>query len=281
MRETIELRVEEAEAHRVFRPDEGVLLPSGEVRKVVLSLQDERLPLIHDINRQLRKQGRALFFGWEIQRRYAEKELRAAELFKLWPEATIEPSGEECGTEYDESTACRSCGAGATQTSDLFLDTRRMPKRADIARTLADEWVISSRLARALRERGIRGADLHPVRQAGKAGGVSEEWLQLVVTAPPVDIAPQTLTGNDPFDRDERNQQRCPNGHVVGLSLLSELSVERSSYTGSDLTCTRQLVGLRSGVLRPAPPVLISPKLRELLVELEVKRLNIEVAHLV
>lgn len=67
----------------------------------------------------------------------------------------------------------------------------------------------------------------------------------------------------------------------VGLNLLSELSVQRASYTGSDLTCTRQKVGLRSGVLRPAPLVLVSPKLRELLVELEVKRLNIEVAQLV
>lgn len=36
-----------------------------------------------------------------------------------------------------------------------------------------------------------------------------------------------------------------------------------------------QSIGLRSGVLRPASPVLISPRLRELLLELEVKRLNI------
>jgi hypothetical protein len=278
MRETIELRVEEAEAHRLFRPDEGVLLPSGEVRKVVLSLQDERLPRIHELNQQLRKQGRALFFGWEIQRRYSEKELRSAELFKLWPEATIPLSGEECGTGYDESTACPKCGAGATQTSDLFLDTQRIPKRADLARTLADEWVISSRLASALRKHGVTGVELRPVREEGE---VSKEWHQLIVAAPPVDIAPPTVTGNDPFDRDERNAQRCPQGHVAGLNLLSELSVRRATYAGSDLTCTRQSIGLRSGVLRPAPPMLISPKLRELLMELAVKRLNIEVVHLV
>jgi hypothetical protein len=281
MRETIELRVEEAEAHRLFRPDEGVRLPSGEVRKVTLSLQDERLPRLHALNQELRQQGRALFFGWEIQRRYSEKELRSAELFKLWPETTIPLSGEECGTRYDESTACRRCGAGATQTSDLFLDTRRIPKRADVARTLADEWVVSSRLARAMRERGITGAGFRPVRQAGREEAVSDEWHHLIVAAPPVDIAPPTLTGNDPFDRDEHNAQRCPQGHVAGLNLLSELSVQRASHVGNDLTRTRQSIGLRSGVLRPASPVLISPKLRELLVELEVKRLNIEVVYLV
>ena len=285
MRETLELRVAEEEAWRCFRADEGVRL--GEhVRKVVLPLADERLPRIHEINEALRKKGRSLFWGWRVHRRYSEKELQAAELFKLWPSATFEPSGEECGTEYDESVGCPECGAGARQVSDLVLDLRRAPKGAAMARTLADELIISAPLAEEMRARGLRGADFRPVRQAGKKGTVSSDWFQLAVSARPVEVVEPTVTGVDPFDRDAHGASRCPRGDLMGQNLLSELFVARGSYDGSDWTCTRQQFGLRrkgpdSGVLRPAPYLLISPTLRGLLVERRVRRLELEVAHLV
>jgi hypothetical protein len=280
MREILELRVEEEEAHRIFRPDEGTLLGSGSVRKVLLPLNDARVPHIEKLNRELRKQGRALFFGWDIHRRYSEKELQAAELFHLWPNAAFEPVGEECGTRYDESKACPHCGVGARQLSELVLELRRVPKRADIARTIADELIISTRLVDAMRARGITGAEFLPVRKAGKKSLISTQWHQLVVTSPPVDIVEPTLIGNGPFDLDERDEGRCPRGHLAGLNLLSELHLDRKSYDGSDWAWTRQMIGTRMGVLRPAPSLLISPKLRSLLVELEVKKLTLEVAHL-
>jgi len=248
----------------------------------MLPLPDERLPRIHEINEELRKKkGRRLFWGWDIHRRYSEKELQAAELFKLWPNAMFEPSGEECGTEYDESVACPQCGAGARQVSDLVLDLRRAPKGADIAQTIANELIISTRLAEELKARGISGAAFRPVRQKGKKGAVSSDWLQLAVSAPAVEVVAPTFTGVDPFDRDERGEFRCPRGDLAGLNLLSELFVARNSYDGSDLTCTRQRFGSRGGVLRPKSHLLISPKLRRLLVESRVRRLQIEVAHLV
>jgi hypothetical protein len=280
MREILELRVEEEEAHRIFRSDEGTLLPTGSVRKVLLPLDDVRIPHIEKINRELRKRDRAFFFGWAIHRHYSEKELQAAELFHLWPRAAFEPVGEECGTRYDEAKACPQCGAGAPQLSELVLELRRVPKRADIARTIADELIVSSRLVDAMRARGITGAEYLPVRKAGKKSLTSTDWHQLVVTAPPVDIVGPTVTGNGPFDLDERDEHRCPRGHLAGLNLLSELHIARRSYAGSDWAWTRQLFGTRMGVLRPAPSLLISPKLRALLVELEVKKLTLEVAHL-
>lgn len=280
MRETLELRVEEEEAWRCFRPDEGVRL--GEhVRKVMLPLPDERLPRIHEINEALRKEGRSLFWGWSIHRRYSAKELQAAELFKLWPNAMFEPSGEECGTQYDESAACPQCGTGARQASDLVLDLRRAPKSADIAQTIADELIISTRLAEELKAHGIRGAEFRPVRQAGKKGTVSSDWLQLIVSATPAEVVAPTSAGVNPFDRDEQGEYRCPRGDLAGLNLLSELFVARKSYDGSDLTCTRQSFGVRRGVLRPTPYLLISPKLRNLLAANKVRRLDLEVAHLV
>ncbi len=282
MREILELRVSEEEAWRCFRPDEGTLLSIGDVRKVLLPLPDERLPRIHAVNEELRKtKNRSLFWGWHIFRRYSAKELEAAELFKLWPDAIFEPSGDECGTEYDESVACPQCGAGARQASDLVLDLRRAPKKADIAQTISNEVIISTRLAEELKAQGISGVELRPVRQAGKKGIVSSAWLQLVVGAKPVEVVAPTVAGVDPFDRDEQGEFRCPRGDRAGLNLLSELFVARSSYDGSDLTWTRQRFGLRRGVLRPKSFLLLSPKLRRLLVASRVRRLEIEVAHLV
>ncbi len=280
MRETIELRVEEAEASRLFRGDEGVVLPSGTVRKLTLPTDDERIPRIRELDRALRQQGKLFFSGWRLLRHYTPKELKSAELLELRLDAVFEPSGEECGTHYDESTACALCGAGARQVTDLHLDPRRIPQRADLARTLAHEWVISARLADLWRAHGITGADFRPIRRAGPKAEPVKEWHQLVVTARPLDLLPATRTGNDPFDLDEDNAQRCPKGHVVGLNVLSELSLRRGDHDGSDLTCTRQHVGMRSGVLRPHPLLLMSPKLHALLEEQKVKRLDLQVAHL-
>jgi hypothetical protein len=279
MRELLELRVEEEEASGVFRPDEGTLLAGGSVRKVLLPLQDARVPHIVKLNRELRKKGRALFFGWQIHRRYSENELRDAELFFLRPQAVFEPAGEECGTEYDEARACPHCGAGARQASELVLDLRRVPKGADLARTIAHELIVSARLVEKMKARGITGAEFRPVRQAGKKGAVSRAWSQLVVTAHALDVISPTVTGINPFDLDEQDECRCPLGHVAGLNVLSEFHLARSSHDGSDWTCTRQLFGLRRGLIRPHPYVFISPKLRALLGELNVKRLTLEVAH--
>ncbi len=281
MRETIELRVVEEEAHRIFGPNEGVVLSGDHIRKVSLPLHDERVPRIGALNEELRqKKGRPFFFGWDIHRHYSEKELQSAELFLLWPHATFEPEGEFFGTEYDESRACPHCGVGARQASELVLNLRRVPKSADFARTIADELIISTRLVEAMTARGITGAEFRPVRQAGKKGAISGAWHQLVVVSPPIDITEPTVTGNNPFDLDDEDEGRCPLGHIAGLNLLSELHVARKGYDGSDWACTRQMFGARVGVLRPRPCILISPKLRALLVELKVRRLGIEVAHL-
>jgi hypothetical protein len=279
MRETIELRIPESEASRQLPQELGTRLGDS-VRKVVLPLGDEWVGRIARIDKTYREKGRAFFVSWHIARRYSDKELLDAELLTLWPKATFEPPGELCGTEYDEATACPHCGAGARQTSELMLDLRRVPKGADLARTIADELVVSARLVEAMRAGGLTGAAFRPVRQAGTKGRRSESWFQLEVTSPPVELAAPTAVGNDPFDLDEEGAHRCPQGHVAGLNRLSEVHVARSSYSGSDLTCTRQLFGERRGVLRPRPCLLISPRLHALLKELKVGRLDFEVAHL-
>ncbi len=90
--------------------------------------------------------------------------------------------------------------------------------------------------------------------------------------------------GIHPFDEDVKGQNRClyagKKDHVAGLNRLSEVFVARSAWDGSDITCTEQLVGVRGGVLRPAPLILISPRFRRLLVENNVKGFREEVAYL-
>ncbi len=276
MRETIEFRIPEDRAASFLEPGLGTSL-GGTVRKVVLPLEDPRVKLIGELNREFNKRGKAFFYGWHIFRRYTRRELEAAELLQLLIRPTFEPSGEMCGTEYDESAACPHCGAKAVQRGDLHLDVRRIPKKKDLAMTIAGEAAVSARLVKALREHGITGAEYRPVRH--KTGEVSKEWHQLVVTSNPVDVVPPTRAGGGPFDLDERGDFRCPLKHVLGLNRLSELWVKRADHDGSDWVRTRQLIGTRRGVLRPEEHMLISPRLFRLLLELKIKRFEVEAAH--
>jgi hypothetical protein len=276
MRETIEFRISESWAQKFLEPGLGESL-GGSVRKVVLPMEDPRVKFIGDLDREFWKNGRAFFTYSHVSRHYTRRELEAAELLQLLIRPTFEPPGEMCGTEYDDAAACQHCGSGAPQKTDLHLDIRRIPKKKDLAVTIAGEVVVSARLVKALLEHGITGVEYRPVRH--KNGALSDAWRQLVVTAPPVDIVPPTRVGVDPFKLDREGRFRCPLKHVVGLNRLSELWVKRARHDGSDWVTTRQCIGSRQGVLRPRAQLLVSPRLYRLLLELKAKRFEVEVAH--
>jgi hypothetical protein len=292
MRETLELRIPEEKAGRVLSPTEGIGLgkPVPWIRKVTIPLQDPRAAELN-----------ALALGWQIQRTYTEKELAAAELLRLEITSTFEPAGEECGTVYDESNAChyredqtypmtipggdagsiveQRCGAGRKQVSELRLNLKRVPRGKDLCRTIADEWLVSERLAALLGDAGATGFELHPVHQLSEAAP-SHSWYQLVIAAPRIRIVSPTVAGIRPFDLDVAGAYRCPLGHVVGLNLLSELHVLKDDWTGNDLVCTREEVGVRRGLLVPAPLLLVSQRVGVLLSEQGVKGYRLEVAYL-
>jgi hypothetical protein len=276
MRETIEFRISEERAQMFLDPGLGESL-GGSVRKVVLPADDPRVKFIRDLDREFSKKGRAFFTYCHISRYYTRRELEAAEVLQLLIRPRFEPEGEECGTRYDDAAACPLCGAGAPQLTDLYLDVRRIPKKKDLAVTIAGEVVISARLVKVLREHGITGAEYRPVRH--KSGAVRDEWRQLVVISTPVDIVPPTQIGAGPFDLDEPGFYRCPREHVAGLNRISELWLKRAGHDGSDWARTRQLIGTRRGVLRPQEQLLISPRLYRLLMDLKARRFDVEVAH--
>jgi hypothetical protein len=276
MREIIEFRISESDASEFLGNVGRSLGRLGEVRSVRLPVEDERVRLIGELDREFHRRGSAFFSGWHISRHYTPEEIQSAEMFLLYSLSVFEPCGEMCGTEYDESAVCPSCGAGARQSTDLYLEPESIPRRG-LSRTIAGEMVVSHRLMRALQAHGITGAAFLPVREP--SGRVLKNWHQLVITSAPVDIVPPTLVGDHPFGLDEQGKFRCPQGHVLGLNLLSELWIRKEGHDGSDLVRTRQLIGARRGVLHPQPRLLISPRLFRLLRELKVGRLVAEVAH--
>src|SRR5208282_2094246 len=153
LREICEFRISESLASRLSQPNVGRLLASGNVRQIKVEVGD---PLFHEIrllDSKLREsEGRRVFTFSLITRVYTPTEIESAELLQMFITTVFEPAGEECGTQYDETSACGFCGAGARQVSDLFLDHRKLPRKREIASTIVGEVVVSERLAKILKQ---------------------------------------------------------------------------------------------------------------------------------
>jgi hypothetical protein len=106
-------------------------------------------------------------------------------------------------------------------------------------------------------------------------------WYQLRFVGPEANVSPPTLSGSDPSDHDLEGEYRCPAGHVHGINLLTEVSVEAASWGGQDLSATRGLFGTRRGLLRPYPVILATPRFRDHAIATGLNGLKFEVAHLV
>lgn len=282
VQEVIEFRISEKRASQVLLPSIGKKL-SDVVRKVDIKSGDPLYVHLGELDRSFREKGEGtLIYSWMPHRRYSVKEIAVAELFQFKITAFFEPDGSQCGTTYDESSVCPSCGAGRRLVGELILDLGKAPKTKDFAQTIAgDEWIVSERLVELLEAHGMTGATFEPVKSAKKRREGSPIWYRLAVSATPVDVAASTRFGIDPFDDDPAGRYRCPEGHVAGLNILSELSVARGSWDGADIVVTRQAVGSRQGVLVPSPLIVISPRLRQLLIEHDIKGFKTEVAYLV
>jgi hypothetical protein len=278
MREILELRMsgEEAALHVPGYDTKG-LDPLDTVR-LHLDVHDPLVEKLRAVEAGYRARGTTLFTMCEVSFRYTPSELQAAERLKVefWP--FFMPSGEECGTRYDDARACPLCGAGAPQLGELRLNVGRIPKSRDLAVTPGAEFVVSSRLVKAMRAHRITGFELRPV--LSKGGKPTEAWHQLIIPSATVELAPPTLCGRS-YLAPEPDETRCPRGHVLGRRLLSPLHVARSSLRALDWQALRGLLGSRQGLFRPHPLFIISQRLYRLLKKLKVRNLNEEVVHLV
>jgi hypothetical protein len=112
-------------------------------------------------------------------------------------------------------------------------------------------------------------------------GGTTPDWYQLFVTSPPVELSAETRFGYNPFDNDPDGLNRCPlrlPDHVLGLNLLSQVSLQGSGWDASDFVRSRGLVGVRRGLIMPQSLLFISTRLRELLLTHSIKGWKSEVA---
>lgn len=278
MKETLELRINYDYASLLFKADEGKNLGAS-VKVVELSKEDSRYDQIPVIENQVQKKyDSSFFFGWEIKRKYGKKELEAAPLLHMKIKTTFEPAGEECGTLYDETTACEICGANRKQISPLTLKKGSIPKK-DIARTIAGEVVVSEKFAEAFKQRGLKGAALEPVVFGKAASG----YYQLIA-ATEVDLSQNTVAGINPFDLSigsEGEVYKCKEGHTIGLNLLSEPHVLNSpSIKEHDFFASKQMIGVKRGLLRPEPLYLCSQEFKKMVLEEKLKGFDFEIAHI-
>jgi hypothetical protein len=159
--------VNEDFAQLLFSGDEGERV-SDSVRKVVLPGDDPRIKQLGRVQSEVEvKEGRLFVYSTYLRRYYSRRELETAGLLHALV-GEFEPAGEQCGTVYDESTACPVCGAGATQVGDLILDLRKAPKRWEIAATIADEWVLTQRVAELMLDADMKGFELRPVHHKAR-----------------------------------------------------------------------------------------------------------------
>jgi hypothetical protein len=276
MREILELRMSTEEAERHLPSGVGKDLGYG-VRRLLLDVEDPLVEKLRALEAEYRAQGTTLFSMCEVSRHYTPRELRAAEflLVEFWP--FFRPTGEECGTLYDESTACSFCGAGGRQVNALHLELRRIPKSRDLALTMGGEYVISSQLAEVLRQHRITGYELRPI--VSKGGRPGSDHHQLVIPSAIAEIVPPTRAGRT-YLAPEPDPNRCPEGHILGHRLLSPLHLSRNSLGELDWVFTRQRFGSRQGLFRPYPLMIVTQRLYRLLAEQKVRCLHAEVVHL-
>lgn len=281
MREIAEFRVDERFASMLFSGSEGKRLGDS-VRKIQIETNDPRFTRIGELQNKLRQtRGEPFFYGWDLTRKYSASELASARLLSLRITSVFEPAGEECGTEYDESIACQRCGAGAKQIGPLFLDVRRVRKGTDFAKTIAGEVVVSQRVVELFSRDGINGVDLRPVRITRPTSAEHKDWYQMTVRSAEAVIVAPTRVGNNPYDDDPKDECRCPEGHLIGLNLLSEVYISSASRGEADIVASRQFIGVRRGLLRPERVTLISPRVSRLIETEKLKGCQVEVAHLV
>lgn len=227
------------------------------------------------------RQAENIFLLEDIERQYSEAELAEAELLALWISAVFEPTGEECGTRYNEFRACKYCKAGRVKETPLRLDIRKVPKAVDMAQTISgDEWILSNNLRDILTRQFIRGAHFEPVESYQQTPPHRSSWSQLIVDAS-VEFAPDNLFGTDSFGKEDPTKYVCPLGHTKGLNLLSAPHIKRTSWDGSDIVVSSEYVGHHGGLIVPRRLLFVSQKVFRLLRDNDIKRFKVEVARLV
>jgi hypothetical protein len=278
MRETLELRVNESHAHRVFGAGEGVALNDC-IRKVIIRTDDDRLSLVRDVDAELRGSGSPLFFGWTYHRHYTRTELRDASFLTVTSIGSINLSGELAGTVYDTVSACPVCKAGRRRLSPLRLHLSKLPRLRDITRSPSDEWIVSERFIEACSAAGAAGVSFTPVEFRRARATSAPAWFEMTVTSPPVRMHPGTQVATGPFPDAERDAEAvCPLGDTIGHARISEVHLDGAPE--ADVSSTREYLGSEGGLFTPRRELVISGRLYNALLAAGIHGLAVEIARI-
>lgn len=247
----------------------------GPVTRIKIEKGTSEYQSIKDIAEKIKaKNSESFFYGWGINRKYSKSELVNALLFTLNMSNVFEPTGEECGTLYNEVVACDICGANRKQASPLILKKGTIPKK-DIARTIGGEVVVSEKFVNAVRQRNLKGLQLSPINV--------EKYYQLTADTE-IELTPNTIVGINPFDLSTSSEgeiYKCPKGDTIGLNLLSEPYVTDSPLIKEfDFFASRQKIGVKRGLLRPEPIYFCSPAFRQMVEEEKLSGFEFEIANI-
>ncbi|MEX2118567.1 MAG: hypothetical protein WD847_03080 [Pirellulales bacterium] len=287
MKELLDIRVPEEWAQQTLGDiGQPLPMPLPEVvppfiRQIIIDAADPRLPNLRRLieREERRRPGTTMVF---VSRQYDPDELRAASAFRLRVNPfVIDTYGEECGTEYDDRAVCAKCGAGRVQRGPLVLNTKKVPKKADIAITIAyNEWVVSERLVSLIDSERVTGCEVEPVMDSKGRHG-TPRWYQLLVTAYIGRAFPPTRFGINYFQEDPTGEYACDLHDWSGLDVLSELYIRAQGNERPDIAKTTNRTGRFAGYIRPAPLLVISPRLASLLGDHGMRGYALEVAHFI
>lgn len=275
MKEIFEFRVNKKFSNLL--PDTILGKDLGPVLKIQVDKRAIEFDVIKELTHKIEDtEKESFFYGWSIKRKYSQKEFDNAKLFHLIIDSTFEPAGEECGTLYDETTACLICGANRKQVGLLKLKKSSIPKK-DIARTIAGEVVVSEKFASAIKQRGLKGIILEPITFDKS----STCYYQLLSSAE-VELSQNTLAGIHPFDfsgDSDGEIYNCPNGDAIGLNLLSAPYILNcSAINSNDLLVSKQKLGVKRGLLIPEPLYFCSRAFKQMIQEEKLIGFSFEVA---
>lgn len=247
----------------------------GPVTRIKIEKGTSEYQSIKDIAEKIKaKNSESFFYGWGINRKYSKSELANALLFTLNMSNVFEPTGEECGTLYDETAACEICGANRKQVSPLILKKGTIPKK-DIAKTIGGEVVVSEKFVNAVKQRNLKGLQLSPINV--------EKYYQLTADTE-IELTPNTIVGINPFDLSTSSEgeiYKCPKGDTIGLNLLSEPYVLNSQIIGEyDFFASKQKIGVKRGLLRPEPIYFCSPAFRKMVEEEKLSGFEFEITNI-
>lgn len=291
MKELFEFRIFKDNYHFLPQPNPAVF--NGAIWILTITKDDPLFLEMFRLNTYFKDELNKPFYGIGVcNRSYLKKELDNAPLLHFFTRKQFQPAGEECGTFYDNSTACEICGAHSRQIGPLILKRKSIPK-ADVASTIAGEMIFSKKFVHLFEEGNLKGASFDPVfSEDGRT-----DFYQMKFLATALSVVEPTKIGLDVFndlpdyeDRTWFDQQgnettehvqfKCPKGHLLGGNLISELYVDRcTDISDLDVMTTKQLAGARVGVMRPTELFLCSQALRQLVVNEKLTGFSFEIAH--